>query len=224
MKTILTGDGRTLSITPQTGFFKQNTALAMENKKIFTDAGIIAVDILGSVGAGKTTLAGALVAYLKGQKRLAAIAGDLTTEIDAQRIRAQGAEVLQINTDKGCHLDANMIKNAMDCLNLSNLDIVLIENVGNLICPSGYQLGAHHRMVVISVTEGPYQVVKHPHIFQDVSVVVINKIDLADVMEVDPQKLIADIHTIRPGIPVILTNGRTGQGIAELATALKLDK
>lgn len=224
MKTIRTGDGKTVILSPQAGFFKQNADLALANRKKLDAHGVTALDILGSVGAGKTTLTGQLAARLIGsRRRVAAIAGDLATEIDAERIRQHGAAVVQINTDRGCHLDAHMIQNAMDLLDLEQLDVLLIENVGNLICPSGYLLGAHRRLVVISVSEGPYQVVKHPHIFQDAAAVAINKVDLAEVMEVDPEKLRDDLGRIKPGIPVVLTNGRTGQGVAELAQALGLE-
>lgn len=222
MKTIITGTGQTLTLKPQAGFFKQNRTLAQANRDLLNTHGVTAIDILGSVGAGKTSLTGQLVAHLSPEQKVAAIAGDLTTEIDALRIRACGAEVLQINTDRGCHLDANMVKNALGLLDLNALDTVLIENVGNLICPGGYLLGAHKRMVVIAVTEGPYQVVKHPYIFQDAAVVAINKVDLAGPMEVDPEALKADVHTVRPGIPVVFCNGRSGEGVPELAAALAL--
>ena len=224
MKTLRTGDGKVLNLTPPSGFFKQNADLAQVNRTLLDRHGVQAVDILGSVGAGKTTLTSQLVAQLKGRgRRVAAIAGDLTTELDAERIRQHGAEVVQINTDRGCHLDAHMIQNALELVDLENLDVLLIENVGNLICPGGYPLGAQRRMVVVSVSEGPHQVVKHPYIFQDAAVVAVNKVDLAGPMEVDPEKIKADVLRVKPGIPVVLTNGRTGQGVAELAQALGLE-
>lgn len=222
MKTIKTADGRSVEIAIDKSLYKKNEDVAASNRRLLEDRCIQTVDILGSIGSGKTTITGRMAEILGKTKTVAALAGDITTTIDADRIRKKGAEVLQINTDGGCHLDANMIKNALPLLDLERLDILLIENVGNLICPGGYPVGAQQRMVVVSTTEGPYMIVKHPYIFKDASVVAINKIDLAAAMEVDIEQLKADALAIKPDIQVVFTNGRTGEGIAELITALRL--
>jgi hydrogenase nickel incorporation protein HypB len=154
--------------------------------------------------------------------RIAAIAGDLTTTIDAERIRATGANVVQINTGRECHLDANMVKKAISKLDLDNVDLLLIENVGNLICPADFPLGSHKRIVVISVTEGPYMILKHPFIFVDADVVAINKIDLCREMKVNPDELEQQVLNIKPNITVAKTNCRTGEGIVRVIEALGL--
>jgi len=220
MRTIKTADGNSIEIEINKSLYSKNELLARQNQQLLRHNKIKSVDILGSIGSGKTTLAGQMVARLSKKLRVAALAGDITTTIDADRIRQNGGEVLQINTDGGCHLDANMVKNALDIFNLDELDIILIENVGNLICPGGYPVGAEQRMVVVSTTEGPYMIVKHPYIFQDASVIAINKTDLAGAMEVDLQQLKADALKIKPDIKVVFTNGRTGEGLAELIAAL----
>ena len=220
MKTIHTKDGKTIEIEMIENLYERNDAIAADNIRLMDEHGIHAIDILGSIGSGKTSLVQQLVQALAGMKRIAAIAGDITTTIDADRIREKGGDVLQVNTDGGCHLDSNMIQKSLNMLDLSNLDLIFIENVGNLICPGEVAVGAHQRMVVVSTTEGPYMIVKHPHIFQEATVVAINKIDLADAMEVDLDRLKADAQKIKPGIKVVFTNARTGVGIAKLIDAL----
>ena len=224
MKTIHTEEGQVLEIKMDANLFGKNDTLARDNLSLLDKHGIHAIDVLGSIGSGKTTIIQQLVQHLQPKYRTAAIAGDITTTIDADRIKEKGASVLQINTDGGCHLDANMVKNALNLLDLTKLDLIFVENVGNLICPGGWPVGTHQRMVVVSVTEGPYMIVKHPYIFQNASVAAINKIDLAEPMEVDTQKLMQDALKIKPGIKVILTNGRTGEGIPELIESLNLPK
>jgi hydrogenase nickel incorporation protein HypB len=222
MKTMHTEEGKVIEIKMDKNLFGKNDALVRENLKHLDEKGIYAVDVLGSIGSGKTSIIQQLVDHLKGKYRTAAITGDITTTIDADRIKEKGAHVLQINTDGGCHLDANMVKNALSVMELDELDLIFVENVGNLICPGGWPVGAHQRIVIVSVTEGPYMIVKHPYIFRDASVLAINKIDLADAMEVDADQLKRDALNIKPGIKVVFTNGRTGQGIPELIESLKL--
>jgi len=220
MKTIHTKEGKTIEIEMIENLYEKNDAIADDNIQLLNAHGVHSIDILGSIGSGKTSIVQQLVQHLAEKKKIAAIAGDLTTTIDADRIREKGGEVLQINTDGGCHLDANMVGNSLKMLDLKDLDLVLIENVGNLICPGGILVGAHQRMVVVSTTEGPYMILKHPYIFQDAAVVAVNKIDLADAMEVDLDQLKADAQKVKPGIKVVFTNARTGEGIPELIDAL----
>ncbi|TES87038.1 hydrogenase nickel incorporation protein HypB, partial [Candidatus Aerophobetes bacterium] len=138
-----------------------------------------AIDVMGSVGSGKTSLIKNFLSRLKDRYRLGVVAGDLTTTIDAERIKEEGVEVIQVNTGKECHLDANLIRRALKEFDLGSMDFLLIENVGNLICPAEFPLGSHKRAVVVSVTEGPWMIAKHPYIFSEADLVVINKIDLA---------------------------------------------
>ena len=220
MKTIHTQEGQIHEIRIDKNLMGKNNLLVQQNLALLDKHNIKAVDILGSIGSGKTSTIQQLVSRLKEKYRVAAVAGDITTTIDADRIKESGASVLQINTDGGCHLDANMVRNALDLLDLESLDLIFIENVGNLICPSGWPVGAHQRLVVVSTTEGPYMIVKHPGIFRDASVLAINKMDLAEAMEVDIQQLKVDSLKIKPDLKVVFTNGRTGEGIPELIQSL----
>ena len=213
---------RSIEIDLSENLLKTNEQIARENRNLLDQFHVFAVDILGSIGSGKTTLVQQLVRHLKERRRVASIAGDLTTTIDADRIRSAGAEVIQINTGGECHLDANIVKNALVKMDLADLDVLLIENVGNLICPAEFPVGAHRRMVVVSTTEGPYMVVKHPYIMMDAGVLVINKMDLAEIMQVDMEQLKRDALGIKPGLKVIFTNARAGEGIEELIAALEL--
>ena len=222
MKTVEPAEGETFDIELEEDLLRQNEELALKNHELLEKHNVYAVDILGSIGSGKTTIVQQLVKNLTGTYRMAAVAGDLTTTIDADRIQEKGASVIQANTGKECHLDANLVKKALAELDLENLDLLFIENVGNLICPGEFPLGAHQRIVVVSTTEGPYMIVKHPYILMDASVIVINKIDLAQAMEVDLDQLKRDALNIKPELKVVFTNGRTGEGIKELINALNL--
>ena len=177
---------------------------------------------MGSVGTGKTSLIAQLIGRLKGQYRIAAVAGDLTTTIDADLLASHGVPVVQINTGKECHIDANLIRKALGQLDLPALDLIFIENVGNLICPAEFPLGSEVKIVVISITEGPYIVLKHPHTFLSADIVAINKVDLADVMQVDPDDLAADIRAVNPKATVVKTSCSHGEGITEVIEALGL--
>ena len=199
---------------------KLDVEIATENRDLLRKYGIRAIDVMGSIGSGKTSLITEMVKQLKKRFKLAFIAGDLTTTIDADRIAEHGVEVIQINTGKMCHLDANLVRKALQHLDLENIDLLFIENVGNLICPAVFQLGSDKRVVIVSVTEGPYMVVKHPLSFMDANVVVINKIDLAAAMDVDVAKLERDALNIKPNIKVVRTNCRSGEGVSNVIEAL----
>lgn len=199
---------------------RANDLIADQNRRQLKKHGVRAIDVMGSVGAGKTSLIEQLVRLLKARYRIAAFKGDLTSKIDSERLESLGIQTVQINTGRECHLDANLVKKALGKLDLTALDLLFIENVGNLICPADFRLGSDKRAVVISVTEGPYMVVKHPFIFADADVAVINKIDLAGPMAVDTRKLAGDVRHINAKASVVLTNCRTGEGVEKVASAL----
>jgi hydrogenase nickel incorporation protein HypB len=201
---------------------RANDLIADENRRQLQNHGIHAIDVMGSVGSGKTSLIEQLVRLLKGKYRIAAFKGDLTSKIDSERIERLGVQTVQINTGRECHLDANLVRKALQKLDLTTLDLIFIENVGNLICPADFPLGSDKRVVVISVTEGPYMVVKHPFIFADADVAVINKIDLASPMNVDTSRLANDVRCINAKSSVVLANCRNGEGIRDVASALGL--
>jgi hydrogenase nickel incorporation protein HypB len=215
-------EGEIFDVELSKDILKANQLLAEENKESLHGNGVQAVDIMGAIGSGKTSLIEKLVQHLKGKYRIAVFKGDLTTTIDAELIARHGVETVAINTGKECHLDANLIKKALMKLDLKKIDLLLIENVGNLICPAEFPLGSDKRLVVVSVTEGPYMVVKHPFIFMEADVVAINKIDLARAMGSDVSKLERDVKTINPKAIVVATNCRTGEGVDAVVKALKL--
>jgi hydrogenase nickel incorporation protein HypB len=203
-------------------FLSRNRSLAKENRRRFDGLNILAIDIMGSIGSGKTSLIKAILKKLAMSEKVAVIAGDLTTTIDAERIEAEGARVIQVNTGKECHLDAHLIRRAIKRMKLDGVKVLFIENVGNLICPGEFPLGAHKRVVVVSVTEGPYTFMKHPYIFREADVIVLNKIDLAKVMKVNPSQLEKDAQRINPYAPFIKVNALKGIGIPKVINALGL--
>jgi hydrogenase nickel incorporation protein HypB len=197
-----------------------NEKLARDNRALMDRHGITAIDFMGAIGSGKTTLITRLVEKLKDRIGVAVFNGDATTSDDADAIAEQNVPVVQIATVNGCHLDANLVGKALGKIDLDHLRLICIENIGNLICPAEFPLGSKARVVVISVTEGPWMVRKHPHMFLGARIVVINKLDLAEAMGVSVDALTRDVHTLKPDIHVIATSCKTGQGIDELASAL----
>lgn len=215
-------EGEIFDIELEADLLKANEELATKNRELLKKHGVMTIDVMGAIGSGKTTLIEKLVQALKKKYKIAVFKGDLTTTIDAELIGRHGVEVVPINTGKECHLDANLVRKALQKINLEDIDLLFIENVGNLICPADFPLGSEKRVVVISVTEGPYMVVKHPFIFMDADVAVINKKDLAQAMDVDFKRLKADVMEINPNVKVIATNGRSGEGVKEVVDALGL--
>jgi hydrogenase nickel incorporation protein HypB len=221
-KVIKSVEGESLDIELDADLLKENERIAEENKHLLKEHGAVAIDVMGSVGSGKTTLIEQIVQRIKGKYRVAALDGDLNTTIDADLIGRHGVESIQINTGKECHLDANLVRKALKEIDLQSTDLIIIENVGNLICPSDFPLGSSKRIVVISVTEGPYMVLKHPLTFARADIVVINKVELADAMGVDPDKLEKDAKKIKPKLKVIKASLRKGEGVEEVIQALDL--
>jgi len=201
---------------------RRNDKLAEENRRIFLENGVRAFDIMGSVGSGKTSLIENIVKILNGKYSIAVINGDLATTIDAERISKYGVKVIQINTGKECHLDANIVKKAIEKIDLKSIDVLFIENVGNLICPSDFKLGVEKRVVVVSVTEGERVIIKHPLTFLEADIIVVNKIDLAEIMGVDVKKIVKDAKSINPKVEVVETSCKTGLGIDEVIKCLEL--
>jgi len=223
MREVVTAEeGEVFDIELEESLLEANRRLAEKNRALLDQHGIRAIDVMGSVGSGKTSLISCLVERLKDQYRIAYIAGDLTTTIDADLIARHGIPVVQVNTGKECHLDANLVAKALKRLDLASTDLIFIENVGNLICPAEFPLGSHDRLVVVSITEGPYVVMKHPYIFMEAQVAVINKVDLAEVMGVDVGKLEADIRAVNPSLRTVRACCRTGDGVEGVIEALGL--
>jgi len=221
-KEIVKGEEVTLEIEPGMDIMEVNKQLAQKNMQHLREHSVKAIDVMGSIGAGKTSLIEKLVQALKNKYRIAVFKGDLTTTIDAERIGRHGVKVVTINTGLECHLDANLVARAVERISLQDIDLLFIENVGNLICPAEFPLGTEKRLVVVSVTEGPYMVVKHPFTFMTADVMVINKKDLAEAMKVDAEQLKKQVKEIKPDVKVAVTNALTGEGVEELIKALEL--
>jgi hydrogenase nickel incorporation protein HypB len=211
-----------LDIELEEDFLKANERMAKLNRRTFDRAGTKVIDFMGSIGAGKTSVIECLADALGKKYRMGVIAGDTTTVIDAERVSRHGVTSIQINTGKECHLDAPLVRKAAKKLLKEKVDLILIENVGNLICPAEFPLGAHKRVVVVSVTEGEYMIKKKNDIFRAAEVAVINKKDMSGPMGVDVGALVQDAHDANPKMQVVVTNGRTGEGIPELVKALDL--
>jgi hydrogenase nickel incorporation protein HypB len=195
------------------GILKKNDQLAAGLRERFSGAGVYVVNLVSSPGAGKTALLERTLAELRKELRVAALVGDLATENDAVRLARSGAPTRQISTGTTCHLEAEMITSALDGWDLKELDVLFIENVGNLVCPASYDLGEDLRAVLLSVTEGEDKPLKYPTIFNSADVAVITKMDLAGAVEFDMKLVCENIGAIRPGMPVIEASSRAADGL-----------
>ncbi|MBN1916823.1 MAG: hydrogenase nickel incorporation protein HypB [Verrucomicrobia bacterium] len=195
------------------GILKANDALAESNARRFAEHGVRALNFISSPGAGKTTLLERTLEHFKGTWRIGVIEGDIATSRDAERIQALGAPVVQINTQGGCHLDANMVGRALENLPLEALDVVFIENVGNLVCPVSYKLGEEAVVAVLSIAEGQDKPAKYPALFRRAETMVLNKLDLAPYCDVDVEALIGETRKINPKLEIIRASCRTGEGL-----------
>lgn len=192
---------------------KRNDLIARELRQRFEQAGIFVVSLVSSPGSGKTLLLEKTLCLLRSRYRIAALVGDLATENDAVRLARSGAPVRQIVTGTVCHLDAEMVRNALDGWKLDELEVLFIENVGNLVCPASYDLGETMRVVAMSVTEGEDKPLKYPTIFHGADLALITKLDLAEAVELDLPALQRNLASIRPDLPVLALSAKTGAGM-----------
>lgn len=193
----------------------KNNQYASANRSHFAAHGIFALNLVSSPGSGKTTLLTRTIELLKDQHDIAVIEGDQQTSLDADRIRATGVAAIQINTGKGCHLDAHMVGHALEQLGLADNGLLLIENVGNLVCPAAFDLGEAHKVAILSVTEGEDKPLKYPDMFAAADVMLLNKIDLLPHLTFDVALAIEYVRRINPHIRVILTSAVSGAGMKE---------
>jgi len=193
---------------------RSNDRIAARNRLKFAAQRILALNLVSSPGSGKTTLLVRTIGELAASVRVAVIEGDQQTEFDAERIRATGVPALQINTGKGCHLDADMIARALDRLEPGDDSLLLIENVGNLVCPAAFDLGEAHKVVILSVTEGEDKPLKYPDMFAAADLMLLNKIDLLPYVAFDVERAIGYAHRVNPDLDVIQVSATRGDGMA----------
>lgn len=210
-----------MQIKVMTNILDKNDQVAAEVHERLSAAGIFVLNLLGSPGCGKTSLLENTIAGLKDELSMAVIEGDLFTAKDAERIQQHGVPVVQINTGGGCHLDANMVNSVLDCLDLAALDLIVIENVGNLVCPAEFNIGEDVKVTVLSVTEGEDKPLKYPLVFKQASAVILNKVDLLPYTTFDMQAAIKDITSINPDTVLVQASCRTGIGLSEWYEWLK---
>jgi hydrogenase nickel incorporation protein HypB len=206
---------RTRLVEVRQNILKQNDVVARALRERFQASGMAVVSLVSSPGSGKTMLLEKTLAGLRGQYRVAALVGDLATENDAARLARAGAPVRQIVTGTVCHLEAAMVRDALEGWETGALDFLFLENVGNLVCPSSYDLGEKSRAVLMSVTEGEDKPLKYPTIFNTADVAVITKMDLAGAVEFDRAQAEANIVAVRPGMRILRVSAKTGAGMDE---------
>jgi hydrogenase nickel incorporation protein HypB len=201
---------------------KENDLLARELRERFQRAGVAVISFVSSPGSGKTTFLENLMSRLAKNWRIAALVGDLATENDAARLRRACPRVKQITTGTVCHLDAKMIASAVEEWELDELDLLLIENVGNLVCPSSYDLGEAMRVVLLSATEGEDKPLKYPTIFNTADVALLTKMDLAEAVEFDRVAALTNIQSVRPGMRVLEVSAKSGQGMEQAVALIEM--
>lgn len=208
-----------LKISIEEDIIETEKKLGLENRRRFDRAGVKAFNVMGAIGSGKTSLIEIAIEQLKADYRIAVIAGDVIAEFDAERFRKHDVTVIPTNTGKECHLDAHLVQDALEQLELDDIDLLFIENVGNLICPSDFYLGEQQRVIVVSVSEGDDIVAKHPVIFKAADVAIINKVDIARFVDADADKMVNDALQNLP--LAFQTSVRTGFGIERWIELIK---
>lgn len=204
-----------MKVNVMTNVLAKNDAIAEELQQVFQEKQIFVCNLLGSPGAGKTSVLEATLTRLKEKYNVAVIEGDLYTDKDAKRIHALGVPVIQINTVGGCHLDAQMIRDSLEALDLEALDMIIIENVGNLVCPAEFAIGEEVKITVFSVTEGEDKPLKYPLMFKESDVVLLNKVDLLPYVPFDKESAVRDLQILNPNIEVIEVSALQEEGFSQ---------
>lgn len=195
------------------GILEKNDTLAEENRALFAANGVFVVDLMASPGAGKTSTILATIAALRDRYSIGVIEGDIASRVDAEKIASHGVPAVQINTGGACHLESDMIRRAVDTLDLAALDLLIIENVGNLVCPTDFDLGEHAKVMILSVPEGHDKPRKYPGIFQVAEAVILNKYDTMGVFDFDEDEFREDVRRLNLHAPVFPISARTGDGV-----------
>ncbi len=212
---------QTRLVEVRTKILKQNDVVARELREMFSRTGVFVTSLVSSPGAGKTAFLEKTLSLLAARYRVAALVGDLATDNDARRLARAGVPVRQITTGTVCHLEAEMVREALQDWNLDELDFLFVENVGNLVCPATFDLGEQFRLVLFSVTEGEDKPLKYPTIFNSADIAVITKIDLAAAVECDLAAAHRNILAVRPGMQILEVSVKTGQGFQDWLALLE---
>ena len=198
----------------------KNDQLAAENRELFADKHVFVLNILASPGSGKTSTILATIEALRDEFNIAVIEGDIASSVDSEKIKAQGIAAVQINTGGACHLESAMIRRAVDVLDLDKLDLILLENVGNLVCPTDFDLGENAKIMILSVPEGDDKPLKYPGVFQVSQAVILNKVDTMPVFNFNQEAFEQAVHQLNPTVPIFPMSATAGTGIDEWATWL----
>ncbi|MDO4400027.1 MAG: hydrogenase nickel incorporation protein HypB [Coriobacteriia bacterium] len=200
---------------------KKNDTLAERNRALFAEKKVFVLNILASPGSGKTSTILATIEALRDEFNIAVIEGDIASSVDSERIKAQGIPAVQINTGGACHLESDMIRRAMDVLDLDDLDLVLLENVGNLVCPTDFDLGENAKVMILSVPEGDDKPLKYPGVFQVAQAVILNKVDTMPVFNFNREAFESEVQQLNPGVPIFPIAATTGEGVDAWAEWLR---
>ena len=195
----------------------KNDRLAQENRALFAEKKVFVLDLLASPGSGKTSTILATIEALRDEFNIAVIEGDIASSVDSEKIKEQGIAAVQINTGGACHLESDMIRRAIEVLDLDNLDLIIVENVGNLVCPTDFDLGENMKAMILSVPEGDDKPLKYPGVFQAASAIVLNKIDTLPVFNFDRERFESHIKGLNPTAPIFALSATSGQGVDEWA-------
>jgi len=209
------------TIDIQTPILDLNEKLAAQNRKRFDERGVFVLDLMASPGAGKTSTILATIAALRDDYNIAVIEGDIASSVDAEKIKAHGIPAVQINTGGACHLEANMIQKAIEQLDLDDLDLIILENVGNLVCPTEFYLGEHAKVMILSIPEGHDKPYKYPNIFQISEAVILNKYDTLPVFDFDEEEFEEVVTKLNPKAPIFKIAATKGEGVQEWAQWLR---
>jgi hydrogenase nickel incorporation protein HypB len=210
-----------VSVTVVRNILEAQEKIARINRALFDSKGVFVINLMSSPGAGKTSLLERTIAALKDYFRIVVIEGDIQSQEDALRIKRLGVDAVQINTGGACHLDANMIQSALEQVSLDGCNLLIVENVGNLVCPAEFELGEHKKVMILSVTEGDDKPLKYPLMFQKSSVLIINKIDLLPYVTCDVDKIKRVVRELNPQIEIFEVSCKTGEGIDQWLEWLK---
>lgn len=202
-------------ITVERKVLEKNDAIAQQNRETFVNKNLFTMNLVSSPGSGKTSLVERTIHQTKNKFKIAVIEGDVQTSLDAERVDAYGVPVVQIVTQGACHLEAGLVRDAFGQIEKNDFDVLFIENVGNLVCPAGYDLGEDHKVVIVSTTEGDDKPLKYPAMFRNASALIINKIDLVPYVNCSLETLEKNSHSINPSLKIFKTSCTTDEGIAE---------